>query len=353
MFFAPKHQRGYLITLALEHLRALAREKATTYPSHCAHLQRIQYTYQMRKDDPKKPNLMLAEDYAKRSKADNTEAAYRKDLERFLHWGGKIPSTPEQVGAYLTEHAGTHKTTTLARWLASISVAHQRAGIKESPTWNIFVKDVLQGIKREYGAKKRKVSPITTEELRPIIDHIEGDALVDLRDRALLLMQFFGAMRRSEATALKVENIRFDPRGMWVDLGPTKTDQTGEESEIAIEPANDKRYCSVTALKTWLRAAGITKGPLFRAINKYGKVAETALSHQGLVNIVKTRAMKAGLDPSLFSGHSMRRGFATSAAMADKPYHKIREITRHKSDSMLMTYIDEAEKFKNNAGKLL
>jgi integrase len=307
----------------------------------------------MRKNNHPKADMMLAEDFAKRSKADNTELAYRKDLDRFIQWGGTIPSTPEQVGAYLTEHASTHKVATLARWMASISIAHQRAGIQESPTSNIFVKDVLDGIKRQYGTKKRRVSPITTEELCGIVDHIEGKTLVDIRDKALCLMQFFGAMRRSEATALEVADIRFESRGMWVDLGQTKTDQAGEESEIAIESADNKKYCAVAALKAWLQAAGIAKGAIFRGINKHGQISENALSHQGLVNIIKARALKAGLDPSLFSGHSMRRGFATSAAIADKPYHKIREITRHKSNEMLMTYIDDAEKFKNNAGKLL
>lgn len=296
-------------------------------------------------------DVFLAEDYAKAATADNTKIAYQKDLDRFMQWGGKIPSSPEQVSAYLSEHAMDHKVATLLRWLTSISQAHKRAGLP-TPTKDTVVHETLSGIRKIHGGKQRRVAPITTEELMAMVD-AAPNTLIGQRNKALLLVGFGGAMRRSEITNLQVENFEIDRRGAVVDLGKTKTDQSGEDSKVAITMAKNKRYCAVTALKSWYAATGITEGPVFRAINQYGKLSSRKLSTQAVADIVKAMALAAGLDRTLFSGHSMRAGLATAAAQADKPYHKIKAITRHKSDATLARYIRDGQMFENNAGDLL
>jgi integrase len=300
---------------------------------------------------PTQSNFKLAEDYAEAATADNTKLAYKKDLERFIDWGGKLPSSTAQICAYLSEHATTHKPSTLSRWIASISQAHQIAG-HETPTHSIDVRRTLAGIKRESGSKQRRVAPIMTEELMAMVDKMP-DTLTGRRDKAILLLGFGGAMRRSEITRLKIEDFQSDTRGAIVDLGKTKTDQDGEDSKVAIPKAKNPKYCPIIALKSWLSVSGITDGQVFRAINKHGAISKTGMSTQSIADIVKKLALSAGLDPSTFSGHSMRAGLATSAAKAGKPTHKIRAITRHKSDAMLSRYIRDGEQFENNAADLL
>lgn len=188
-------------------------------------------------------------------------------------------------------------------------------------------------------------------ELKAMVDSCP-DTLAGLRDAAVLLVGFSGAMRRSEVANLTVEGLKFDVRGCVVSLGRTKTDQAGENDEVAI-PSSASAYCPVKALKRWLRASGIKEGAVFRKVLKSGRVARGALNPRTVAEIVKAKALAAGLDPSEYSGHSLRAGLATSSAKANKPYHKIKQQTRHRSDAMLMTYVRDAELFEDNAAEIL
>jgi integrase len=297
----------------------------------------------------KKPGL-TKEAYSQASIADNTKLAYEKDIERFVAWGGEIPTTPERIADYLSEHATTHKPTTLSRWLSAISVAHEALGL-ESPCKRAAVRSVLRGIRRVHGAKKRRVAPVMAAELKAMVDSC-SDTLAGLRDAALLLVGFSGAMRRSELASLTVDGVKFDVRGCVVSLGRTKTDQAGENDEVAL-PSSTSAYCPIKALKKWLRAAGIKEGAIFRKVLKSGRIAPGALNPRSVAEIVKARALLAGLDPADYSGHSLRAGLATSSAKANKPYHKIKQQTRHRSDAMLMTYVRDAELFEDNAAEIL
>ncbi len=292
----------------------------------------------------------LPPDYAAVATADNTQLAYRKDLAKFRTWGGTIPSTPKQVCEYLNVHADTHKVSTLSRWLASISQAHRVADL-ESPCRSLEVRRTLNGIKKVHGAKPRRVAPAVRDELMAMIKHAPP-GLIGLRNRALLLVGFAGALRRSELAKLRVEDVAFDVRGIILRLGQTKTDQTGENDEIAIPYAKGK-YCPVKALKAWLAEAGITEGAIFRPILKHGAVGKKGLSGFSVAQIIKASAKAAGLDTALYSGHSLRAGLATSSAREKKPFHKIKAQTRHKSDVTLLKYIRDAELFEDNAADLL
>ena len=155
---------------------------------------------------------------------------YQKALDRFASWGGVIPSSPAQLCDYLSQHAATHKPTTLTRWLASISQAHLSLGL-ESPCRSIEVRRTLRGIKREHGAKPRRVSPALRDEVLAMVKAL-SDNLAGVRNKAILLIGFAGALRRSEIANLRVEAITFDVRGMILALGKTKTDQSLCEGSV-------------------------------------------------------------------------------------------------------------------------
>lgn len=304
----------------------------------------------MKKINPNTNEFFIAEDYANAASADNTKLAYAKDIDRFTAWGGKIPTDAEQVSAYIAEHATTHKPATLSRWIAAISVAHQKAGF-DSPTHGIVVRHTLRGVKRKVGTKQRRVEPLTLEMATAIVDKLP-DSIAGKRDKAIVLIGFSAAMRRSEVTRLSVSDLTDDVRGMVLDFGKSKTNQEGGHSEVAIPKAKNPKYCPILALKDWMSIAKISDGPIFRSVNRYGDIGGDALSTQAIANIVKKLVRSIGLDPTNYSGHSLRSGLVTSAVKAKKPLHKIREITRHASDSMLEIYIRDAEQFEDNASDL-
>jgi integrase len=291
----------------------------------------------------------LAEHYAAAATAANTQLAYGKDLARFADWGGKIPASPAVICDYLSEHAATHKPSTLTRWLASISQAHLMQGL-DSPCRSIEVRRTLRGIKRAHGAKPRRVAPALRDEVLAMVKAMP-DSLAGRRNRALLLVGFAGALRRSELAKLRVQDVTFDMRGMILALGKTKTDQSGEHDEIAI-PFAKGNACPVKALKAWLAQSNITKGAIFRAISKGGKVGQRALNPHSIAQLIKAFALAAGMDPTDYSGHSLRAGLATSSAKDGKAFHKIKAQTRHRSDVTLLKYIRDAELFEDNAADL-
>ena len=293
---------------------------------------------------------LSADDLCDAATAENTIIAYSSDVERFLSWGGSIPCQPAVLCRYLAEHAESNKATTLERWVAAISVAHKNANF-DNPTRHPSVRNTLRGIRREYRQKVHRVQPITSELLMSIVDKLPP-TLAAKRDRALLLLGFAAAMRRSEVSALEVGQITFLSSGMILDFGKSKTDQEGNDSEVAVPRAKDPRYCATLALREWLQAASIDSGPVFRSISKGGSVGRNGLSTQAVANIIKKAVGSAGLDSQLYSGHSLRSGLVTSAVKAGKDLYKIREITRHKTDEMLNIYIRDGEKFENNAAAL-
>jgi integrase len=301
-----------------------------------------------------------SQDFIVLASAPNSAQAFRKDMARFRDAGGVIPCDAAFVADYLAAHAATHKVSTLQRWLASISKAHQQHHSEhpskpfENPCRSSRVRDTLRGIKNQHGAKRRKVAPALSDEVIAMVRKLPA-GLAGQRDRALLLLGFAGALRRSELAKLTIEQVSLDKRGMYLALGKTKADQAAENDVIAIPVAvKRKAYCPVAAYRDWIHAAKIKAGPAFRRISKSGNVHPTdALNNASIAKIVKACARRAGLDASLYSGHSLRAGLATSAAMEQKPYHKIKAQTRHKSDSTLLGYIRDGQLFHDNAADLL
>jgi integrase len=227
----------------------------------------------------------------------------------------------------------------------AIGRAHTTLGHR-NPCRTDLVRTTLRGIWRVHGRPQRQVHPALREDLLAMLPHMNGTR--GIRDRALLLIGFAGAFRRSELVRLEHSDVAFVKEGLTLMLRRSKTDQLGEGRKIAI-PFARSHACPVKALTHWLDHAEIQSGPLFRIVNKGGDVGEAALSPQSVALIVKGYAKKAGLDAANYSGHSLRAGLITSAAKAGVSSWKIREQTGHKSDAMLQRYIRDADIFEGNA----
>jgi integrase len=275
--------------------------------------------------------------------AANTKKAYRSDLRAFVEWGGSIPSTPEEIGDYLAEHAGRLKPSTLQRRLAAIKEAHDVQGYAPSPTAHPLVKAALKAVRRRHGTSQTQAKPILPQDLSRICGAM-GGSNKDLRDQALLLIGFAGAFRRSELVALQVEDIIEVDQGLIVTIRHAKNDQTSKGREIGIS-FEASELCPVRALQAWLDHAGIHQGPLFRGLWRDRTVREEALSVDAVNRIIKRRLADAGEDPKGYSGHSLRAGFVTAAAKTGASSYVIRRQTGHASDQTVARYIRNASHF--------
>ena len=283
--------------------------------------------------------------YIKASLSENTLLAYKADLKHFLQWGGKIPCSPELICRYLVVHADSLSPYTLSRRLVSIKNAHKYRGFS-SPTNDNQITMLLRGIKRVKNAKQRQVSPVLKEHLIEMVRKAHG--IKGCRDRAILLIGFAGAFRRSELVSIRLEDVTKEANGIIIHITRSKTDQEGIGRKVAI-PYAKGAVCPVMALNEWLNMSGISDGPIFRPISRHGLIKDKVLSTQAVAEVVKQYAEVIGLDATNFSGHSLRAGLVTSAAQAGVSSWKIRQQTGHKNDSMLSRYIRDARLFVDNA----
>jgi site-specific recombinase XerD len=297
-------------------------------------------------------DLASAVDLAKAEKALSTRKAYGTDFRIFKAWCdgkgvGSLPAIPETVAAFLAAEAGAGvKPSTLSRRVAAIRYAHKLAGV-ETPTDAEGVKATMRGIRRTFGGARNKKAPAVAAKIRSMVA-TAPEGLAGLRDRALLLLGFAGAFRRSELVALDVADTEENETGLLVTIRGSKTDQERQGVTIAI--ARGDVTCPVKALRAWLDAAGIEAGPLFRPIDKAATVAASRLTCRSVANIVKAYAARAGFDANTFSGHSLRAGFLTSAAAKGASIFKMMDVSRHKSVDTLRGYVRDAELFKDHAG---
>jgi site-specific recombinase XerD len=291
--------------------------------------------------------------YMAAEKADATRAAYEKgfaDFKRFCEAAGDsaLPAEPITVGRYAANLADRGiKASTIGQRLNAISYVHKCAGLA-SPTLNDGVRAVIRGIRRKIGVKPNRKAPATAELIAKMVQ-AAPDSPIGLRDKALLLLAFAAALRRSELVALDVEHVEIEPEGARVFIARSKTDQAAEGYTISV-PAGSKLR-PVAALQAWIERAGITSGPLFREVDRHGNVEAGRLSGRSIARIVKRAARRAGLDERVFSGHSMRTGFVTSALEGGADVLKIMDVTRHKGLRQLKVYDRRARGFRDHAGK--
>lgn len=291
--------------------------------------------------------------YALAEKAAATRRAYRGDFVKFGMWcranrdEEALGASPDTVAAYLAAQASAGgKPSTLARCLAAIGYAHRLAGLP-SPAAHEAVRAVMRGIRRTAGATPAQKAPATADRIGAMLQAIPADTLLGQRDRALLLLGFAGAFRRSELVALQVADLAFEPDGVRVLIRRSKADQDGRGQEIAIPRGTKLR--PVAALQTWLAAASITTGPVFRNVSRHGTVGD-ALTPQVVALVVKRHADAAGLDPAAFAGHSLRSGFLTSAADAGADVLRMMEVSRHRRVETVQGYVRRASLFRGHAG---
>ena len=293
-----------------------------------------------------------AQAFALAEKSLATRRAYKGDFRHFAGWcadrgASPMPAVPALVAAYLSSLATAGaKASTIGRRAAAIRYAHRLAG-HESPTNVETVKATLRGIRREIGTAKVQKAPATADRIADMVRGIP-DTLIGKRDRALLLLGFAGAFRRSELVALTVADLIDADGGLRVVIRHSKTDQEGQGQEIAIP--HGARLRPVEAVRAWLAAAGITEGPIFRSVGKGGRVAAEGLSDRSVAAVVKCHAERAGFDPADYAGHSLRAGFLTTGAEAGASVFKLMEVSRHKSVDTLRGYVRRPDLFRDHAG---
>ena len=293
----------------------------------------------------------------KNSKAENTVKAYKSDFNDFslfcIKNGFKsLPSEAKIVSLYLT-HLSTKdiKMSTLKRRLVSIGVIHKLKGHYLDTKHPIIIENIM-GIKRRKGSNQIGKKPLLINNLKMIINVIDEYNKVDivkLRDRSIILIGFSGGFRRSEIVSLNYDDLDFVSEGLKINLKRSKTDQFGEGSLKGLPYFDNTKYCPVLSLKNWIQVSNINSGPLFRRFSKSSKLLENRLSDQTIALLIKKYLKLAGIENKNYSGHSLRSGFATSAAESGAEERSIMAMTGHKSSEMVRRYIKDANIFKNNA----
>lgn len=288
--------------------------------------------------------------YAARDRAPRTLKEYRRDWRKFTRFCearnfAALPATEESVAIYITALAQARlKYSTITRALAAISVAHKNAG-HETPTSREVVLRVLKGIRNTIGVARTKKAPVVVEDLRELVMKLPA-SVAGIRDRALLVLGFAGALRRSELVALDASDILFIRDGLELTIRHSKTDQEKAGKKLGLPYGSNPLTCPVRTLQSWLEKAP-REGAIFRAVTQRGKIG-ARLSDKDVARIIKRACVAAELNPKSFSGHSLRRGFVTTAARAGKLERDIMRQTRHKSVVMVREYIEEAGLFENN-----
>jgi len=307
------------------------------------------------------PLLDQVREYIRASKAENTLRGYQSDWRAFCAWAEAralrpLPASPEVVAAFIAECAGHLKTGSVQRRLNAIAEAHKAMGL-ESPTHNATVRNTMKGIRRTKGVAPAQKTAALTADIRTMVDAADGGT-IGARDRALILLGFAGAFRRSELVGLDVEDCAFGKDGLTVTLRRSKTDQAGAGRKIGIPYGSNPETCPVRTTQAWIEQASISggpgsAGPVFRSINRHGQVQPGRLSGIDVARVVKKLAQRAGLDAAKYAGHSLRAGHATSAAIAGASERSIMNQTGHRSVQMVRRYIRDGSLFReNSAGKL-
>lgn len=297
-----------------------------------------------------------ADAFATASRASSTWRAYESDWRIFVFWCQSVnlqalPATPTTLAMFLAAEAqrGTAPST-LNRRLAAIRLMHLGARVI-SPHDTVEVHEVMRGIRRLSTRGVIKKEPAVDEQIKSMVDTCDAATFQGLRDRALLLLGFAGAFRRSELVALDVADLKVTPEGLIVLIRKSKTDQESEGQRIAIPRVIESPYCPVQAVLDWIAAAQVEQGAIFRRVIKGNKISEDRLTDQSVAHVIKKLAARAGLIASQYAGHSLRSGFLTSAAAHRASIFKMAAQSRHKSLDVLSGYVRAQELFEDHAAE--
>ena len=291
------------------------------------------------------------------SKAINTVRAYKSDFRDFELFCVKnsfkyLPSEPKIVSLYLTHLSSKDaKMSTLKRRLVSIGVIHKLKGHYLDTKHPSIIENIM-GIKRRKGSKQNGKKPILISSLKliiDVIDQIDSEEIKKLRDRSIILIGFSGGFRRNEIVSINYDDLDFMSEGLKINVRKSKTDQFGEGFTKALPYFDSSQYCPVVSIKNWLNISKINSGPVFRRFVKGSKLSKNRLTDQTVALLIKQYLNLAGIENKNYSGHSLRSGFATSAAESGAEERNIMAMTGHKSTEMVRRYIKDANLFKNNA----
>ena len=291
------------------------------------------------------------------SKAPNTIRAYQSDFNDFGLFCSKngfrsLPSDPKIVSLYLTYLSTKEaKMSTLKRRLVSIGVIHKLKGHYLDTKHPSIIENIM-GIKRRKGSIQTGKKPILISYLKRIINVIDqqkNEEINKCRDRSIILIGFSGGFRRNEIVSIDYDDLDFVSEGLKITLKRSKTDQFGEGFRKALPYFDSPQYCPVVSLKKWIEVSQITSGPVFKRFTKGSRLSNNRLTDQTVALLIKKYLQLAGIDSKNYSGHSLRSGFATSAAESGVEERSIMAMTGHKSTEMVRRYIKETNLFKNNA----
>jgi integrase len=298
----------------------------------------------------------IATEYALHARANSTRRTYERDFRTFEAWCrvrglASLPCPPPVVALYIGELAKVRgfRPATIDRILVGIAHAHRSRG-HSWDTRSPAIAEVRAGIRRELGVAPEQKAPISDAELGRMVATLGGDA-PGIRDRALLTLGWCGAFRRSELVALNVADVVRQAEGLVIRVRRSKTDQEGQGASKGIPYAATSALCPVRALEAWLEVAKISAGPLFRRIDRHGKIHAEALSDRSVARIVQRVAGAIGLDPARVAGHSLRSGFVTTASRKGKSLDSIMRQTLHRDQRVALSYIRHAQVFDDNAAK--
>lgn len=316
-----------------------------------------------------------AKEYASHARSKNTNKSYGSDWRDFEGWCAdkgliSLPAISETVSLYLTDRATNEwtkeiktrgkprtvifqplKISSLRRRLTSITQAHLAAGLSFDRSHPAIV-EVWKGIQNKNGSAQTMKKPLLLDDIKEMLDSIpiekEGRRhLLGYRDRALLLFGFVGAFRRSELVSLTFQDVDFTKEGIVVNLRRSKTDQAGKGRTVPIPFGSNPLTCPVRTLKDWLEASELIEGAIFRSINRHGQIQGQALSSHAVALIIKRNVPEE--EQENFSGHSLRAGFVTTAAIAGVPEHIIMRQTGHKRSDTIKRYIRFGNMWQENA----
>ena len=315
-------------------------------------------------------------DALRTSLSENTRNAYRTGWRRFAAYceeAGRDPmaATPHDVADFVVRLASTPRSPrattrrgeplamgTIRLFLAAISRKYRERGL-DSPANDVRVDGVLRGLARLSGEPPRQVKALREHEIARILtrcDELAANAAhrtIAARDAAVVAVGFAAALRRSEVCSLRFGDIEFlggagAPPGMFLHIRRSKTDQAGRGQRIAVPEGELIR--PVFRMRRWLALAGIAGGPVFQSLRRGGRLQGRPMHPSDIARLVKRHVAAIGLDPSEYSGHSLRAGFVTSAAVHRARLDKIMEVTRHASPGMVLRYIRQADAFEDHAG---
>ncbi|TCN21221.1 site-specific integrase [Mesobacillus foraminis] len=291
--------------------------------------------------------------YIHNAKSKNTQKSYAADWKHFTEWckvnnRNPLPASAGTLCLYLSDLAETHKYSTLRRRVSSINMAHK---FKKHlpPSQHIEVQALMEGIKRENGTQHEPKRALMLQFIPELMNKIDTSTLIGIRDKAILLLGFALASRRSELVAINIEDLDVNDFGMDVRIQDTKTKQ---DDLIKAVVFTQNEFCPVKATQEWIKGGGITSGALFRAIDRHGNVKDR-LSDQSISLILKKYIGELGLDVNDFAGHSLRSGLSTSAAMMGMTEIAIMKQTGHKSREMVDRYVQAGLRYRNNASSIL